>query len=102
MNNNIVAIKILGRTYRIKCPPEQAYELQQSAEQLDREMRQLKQTTHINSTESLAIITALNLCNECMQLKKEKNQHIESTQQRIEKLQKRIEDFLETKEEVAV
>lgn len=102
MNNNLISVRILDRTYRIKCPPEQAYELQQSAAHVDAEMRKLKNSSSISNTDSLAVITALNLCNEWMKLKKERNQYIETMHERIQSLQKRIEEFLATKEEVLV
>ena len=101
-DNNLIAVKILDRNYKVKCPPEKTHELQESASYVDDQMRKMLQSSSIHSTDRVAIITALNICHELMQLKKQKNNYIEVMNQRIQDLQRRIENFLASTEEVAV
>lgn len=101
-SDNLISVNILNKNYKIKCPPEKAFELQQAAEHLDEQMRRMRQSGAISSTDSLAIVSALNISHELLHLKKQKNQYIDSMHERIHALQKRIENFLASKEEVAV
>jgi cell division protein ZapA len=101
-SENLLSVNILDRSYSVKCPPEQTYELQQSANYLNDQMKRLRHASNITNTESLAVVAALNIANEWMQLKNQKNQYIDSMHERIQALTKKIEDFLATKEDVAV
>jgi len=100
--DNTLSVTILDRSYKIKCPPNQAQELQESAHYVDEQMRKVQQASNINSTDRVAIVTALNICHELIQLQKQKNNYIDIMNQRIQDLQHRIENFLATSEEIAV
>lgn len=102
VEQNIISVKILDRSYKIKCPPEQAQALQKAANYVNEQIRKIRQTVNINSTEHITIVTALNICHELMQLRKQKNNYIDVMNQRIQNLQRRIENFLETNEEITV
>ena len=71
--DHLVAVKILDRDYKVKCPADKTQALQESALYVDEQMRKMLQSTTVHSTDRVAIITALNLCHELMQLKKQKN-----------------------------
>ena len=101
-DQNLISIKILDRNYQIKCPSDQAQALQEAATYVEEEMRKIRQTVNINSIERIAVVTALNICHELMQLRKQKNSYIDNMDQRIQDLQCRIENFLETDKELAV
>lgn len=101
-DNHVISVKILDRSYQIKCRPEQTQALQESAGYVDQQMRKFRQTSQTNNIERVAIVTALNVCHEFMQLRKQKNNYIDVMNQRIQDLQHRIENFLATTEEVEV
>lgn len=92
--NNIITVHILDRAYKIKCPVEDAHELQEAARYIDSEMRKMRHATSVSSTDRIAIITALNTCHELMQLKKQKNQYFEVMQQKIDGLTAKISEAL--------
>jgi len=96
----VIHIKILDRSYPIKCPANEALQLQESAHYLDQQMKQLKQSGGGQNPERLAIVAALNLCNELMLHKRQKNQSIDAMNEQIKLLQQRIQKFLKTKESV--
>jgi cell division protein ZapA len=81
--DHVISIKILDRNYNIKCPKEQAYELQQSADYVEEHMRRLRQNGNISSIENLLAVAALNISHELVILKKQQNQYIDSMQERI-------------------
>ncbi len=91
---NIVTIKILDRLYKIKCTAKDAIDLQEAAQYVDDQMRKIRQSGHISSTDRLAVVAALNVYNELLQLKRQKNQCIDVMNQRIMDLQRRIEEQL--------
>lgn len=101
-NENIISIKIMDRTYKIKCPSSEAQELQEAAHQVDEQMRKIRQSGSANSTDRIAVVTALNICHELIALKKQKNTYIDMMNQRIQDLQNRIQKFLAVDEQVTV
>lgn len=102
-SDNIVSVKILDRQYKIKCPPDEAYELQASAEYLNDQIQKLRQSTPATSnTESITVVAALNVCHQLMLLKKQQNKTIEQMHQKITELQQKIQSFLASEEPVAV
>jgi len=100
--DNIVSVKILDRTYKIKCPTPDAHDLQESARYVDEQIRKLRQSSSITSIEQLTIVTALNICNELMLLKRTRNNSLESFNQRVQSIQERIKGFLSSEEELPI
>lgn len=100
--NHVIAIKILDRTYKIKCPPDQAQELMEAARNLDEQMKKIQHAGNITSVDRIAIVAALNIGHELMVIKKQKSDTIDSMHTRIQDLQHRIQNFLATEEEIAV
>lgn len=92
--DNVIAIKILDRNYKVKCPPDEAASLQLAAQHVDKKMRELRQSSNVTSTDRVAVVTALNICHELLQLKQQKNHYIDAINQRIQNLQERIENSM--------
>ena len=100
--NNVITIQVLDRKYNIKCPAEEASDLQEAAKFVNDQMKRLRQTGNMTSTDQLAVVTALNVCHELFLLKKQKNNHINMMNQRLQDLQKRIEKCLDIDEKVII
>lgn len=98
----IATVKILDREYKVKCQPEETHDLQNSARYVDEQMRKIRQNVSIGNTERVAIVTALNMGHEMMQLKKQKNQHVDTLMQRVQQLQEKIQNSLASIEQIAV
>lgn len=101
-SDNVISIKILERIYKIKCPPEEAHDLQEAARYVDEQMRKIRQSGNITNTDRIAVVVALNICHELFTLKKQKNNYIDTMSQRIQELQHRIQKFLAAEEEITV
>ena len=102
LKNDVIDIKILDRVYKIKCTSEEARELQDSAQYLDEQMRKVRQSGSIMNTDRIAVVTALNICHELLQLKQEQTQITQIVKQRVRDLGERVKNFLGTEEEIAV
>ena len=100
--DHVLAITILDRTYQIKCMPEDAAQLRESARYLDQQMRQINQSSQSKNTERLAIVAALNITHELLSNKNQKNAYINAMHEQIKTLQLRIQKFLGVTEELAV
>ncbi|MDD5274816.1 MAG: cell division protein ZapA [Methylovulum sp.] len=70
---HVVSLIILGKEYKIACEPDDHEDLLYSANQLDTQMRKLRDSGKVNGADRIAVITALNLAHE---LQVAKNQNI--------------------------
>lgn len=100
--DSLVAVSILDKVYKIKCPSSESYDLQLSAQYLDEQVRKLHRAANIINIENLVIVAALNITHELLALKNQKNQSIDDITRRIQELQQRIQESLALKEEVLV
>jgi len=96
--DNIVSVKILDRSYKVKCPADEAQALYDAASYVNDQMRKVRQTGHISTTERVAVITALNISHEYQVLKKQEINQLGGMDERIRKLQNKISQFLTSKE----
>jgi cell division protein ZapA len=97
-SHNTVSINILGKLYKVKCPPEKILELRESAQYLESKMRELNQSNKILNADRLATIAALNLAHELLLQKKQANHYIEAMSHHIHELQNKIEVHLYAEE----
>src|SRR5690606_1596845 len=59
--SNTVVIRILDKEYQVSCPPEEQHALIQSAQELDRRMRDIRRAGHVIGLERIAGMAGLNL-----------------------------------------
>ncbi|MCX7121434.1 MAG: cell division protein ZapA [Gammaproteobacteria bacterium] len=101
-SDQLIAITIYGRTYQIKCPPEEAAQLRGSADYLDSQMKKMSQSSQSNNVERLAVVAALNVTRELMTFKNQNNNYMDMMHEQIKSLQHRIQKFIGSKEEMTV
>ncbi len=65
-----VTVTILGKEFLIACPEKERQALLESAEYLDRKMREIHATGKVIGTERTAIMAALNIANELLELRR--------------------------------
>lgn len=56
-----VSLNILGKEYKIACAPEEQASLVNTAEELDRQMRKIRDTGKVAGADRIAVLAALNL-----------------------------------------
>ncbi|MCH9645003.1 MAG: cell division protein ZapA [Gammaproteobacteria bacterium] len=99
---NIISVTIFDREYPIKCPPDEAHVLVESAKAVDEKMRSLRQSSGKTSADRIAIVTALNLCRELITLKQQHNTHDEKNNQHVSEMLQRIQNILAAEDQIAV
>ncbi len=56
-----VSIKILGKDYKVVCSEEEQETLMQSAQELDEQMRKIRDSGKVTGADRIAVMAALNL-----------------------------------------
>ena len=59
-------ITLLGKEYRVACPPEERDALQTAVAYVDARMREIAEKTHSNIAERIAVMAALNIAHELL------------------------------------
>ena len=62
-----VSVKILEKEYHVSCPPEERPALLDSAEYLNRKMREIRDSGKVIGLDRIAVMAALNIVNELLQ-----------------------------------
>ncbi len=91
-----VTVYILDKEYRISCQPEERESLLQSAAYVDGQMREIRQTGRVIGTERIAVMAALNIANDLLNIQKYKDDSNQTITRRIKSLQEKIEIALNT------
>lgn len=88
-----INISVMGRDFSVACPPEEQEDLMDAARYLDKNMQEIKKTGKIIGAERCAIMAALNITNDLLQLRRATAGQ-EQVQQRLDTLQERIDEVL--------
>lgn len=77
MKNNHMAItvSILDRDYQIACSSDEQNSLRESAEYLDRKMREIRDRGNVIGIDRIAVMAALNIAHEFLLLKPLQEEH---------------------------
>jgi cell division protein ZapA len=65
---NFLDITLLGKEYRVACPPEEEKALRQAVDYVDGKMREIAEKTHSTAAERIAVMAALNIAHEFLSL----------------------------------
>lgn len=87
-------IEILGKIYPIRCPEQEVAALQQAAQYLNQKMTEVQESGKVINLERIAIITALNIASEFLQLESQKSSFMTKVNQRISSIQDKIDSAL--------
>lgn len=85
-SNEPVIVRILEREYRVMCAPEQRRELMESALFLDNQMREIRDSGRISSIDKIAVMSALNLAEEVLKLRKQLKEREEQVDLRVRQM----------------
>ncbi len=91
---DIIAIKLLDREYQVKCPSEKVADLLEAANYLDMKMRDSTEGDKVINLDRIFMIAALNITNELVTLKRQKNTYIDTMNKKIVELQNKIDQAL--------
>ncbi len=89
-----ISVKILNKDYQVSCPEGSESQLYDSASYLDQKMRDIRQTGRVVGVERIAIMAALNIINELLTYKQQKDDYVQTVSHQIERLQLKIDEAL--------
>jgi cell division protein ZapA len=90
-----ISVNILEREYQFTCQPEERRALKEAAAFLDERMREVKGTGRLMALERIAVMTALNLADELLKLKKTEKQRQDNVDSRIRLLADELDNALD-------
>jgi len=98
--NHSIFVKVLEKMYQVKCPAENAHELQEAAHFLDKKMREIRDVGNIIGSDRIAVIAALNIAHSLLRTEKKENKHIDVVLERIRDMQQKAEGLLNQQEQI--
>ena len=90
-----VSLTIMGKEYRIACAPEEQDDLIHSAQQLDVQMRKMRDSGKITGPDRIAVMAALNLAHELQMVKNQNAMLNQRLSECLTKMSHKIENVLE-------
>ena len=90
-----VSLIIMGKEYRIACDPEEQDDLIHSAQQLDVQMRKMRDSGKITGPDRIAVMAALNLAHELQMMKNQNAVLNQRLSECLTKMSHKIENVLE-------
>ena len=90
-----VAIHILGKEYQIGCPEEEQQGLIDAAQYLDNQMRTIREGGKVIGLERIAVMAALNLSHELLQIQSETTQTISGSQEQVTRVNHKLDSALQ-------
>ncbi|MDO9423731.1 MAG: cell division protein ZapA [Methylobacter sp.] len=90
-----VSLTIMGKEYKIACAADEQSDLIQSAQQLDMQMRQMRDSGKVAGADRIAVMAALNLAHELQLMKNQNAMLNQNLSECLAKMTHKIENVLE-------
>lgn len=90
-----INVEILDKPYRVGCKDDEVDALTNAARYLDGKMRELRNAGKIYGTDKIAVVAALNIAYDYLQLKTQNEQSTQQMRDRIRSLQDKIDTSLD-------
>lgn len=89
-----VSVRVLEKEYQVGCPVEERSDLLDSAEYLNGKMREIRDAGNVVGLDRIAVMAALNIANELLQLRNQDRSLNSDVGNRIKQLRERVETAL--------
>ena len=90
-----VTVRILEKEYFVSCPQDERAELLDSAEYLNKKMREIRDTGKVVGADRIAVMAALNMANELLRLRKLDTELQGAVSGRVKNMRERVETALQ-------
>jgi cell division protein ZapA len=90
-----VTVRILEKEYFVSCPQEERADLLDSAEYLNKKMREIRDTGKVVGADRIAVMAALNMANELLRLRKQDAELQGNVSGRVKHMRERVEGALQ-------
>jgi len=89
-----VSVRVLEKEYQVACPVDERSDLLDSAEYLNGKMREIRDAGNVVGLDRIAVMAALNIANELLQMKKNGGTAQGDVGHRVRQLRERVENTL--------
>jgi cell division protein ZapA len=90
-----VTVRILEKEYFVSCPADERADLLDSAEYLNKKMREIRDTGKVVGADRIAVMAALNMANELLRLRKLDSELQGAVSGRVKNMRERVETALQ-------
>jgi cell division protein ZapA len=90
-----VTVRILEKEYFVSCPQDERADLLDSAEYLNKKMREIRDTGKVVGADRIAVMAALNMANELLRLRKLDAELQGAVTGRVKHMRERVETALQ-------
>ena len=90
-----VTVRILDKEYFVSCPQDERADLLDSAEYLNKKMREIRDTGKVVGADRIAVMAALNMANELLRLRKLDTELQGAVSGRVKNMRERVETALQ-------
>jgi len=95
-----VSVRIMEKEYVVACPYEERSALLDAAEYLNARMREIRDSGKVVGHDRIAVMVALNLANELMQMREHDGKLEAEVSGRVRSLRERVESALEKSQQL--
>jgi cell division protein ZapA len=89
-----VTVRILEKEYFVSCPQDERADLLDSAEYLNKKMREIRDTGKVVGADRIAVMAALNMASELLRLRKNEGD-TNAVTGRVKQIRERVENALQ-------
>jgi len=93
-------VTIMGREFRVACPPEEEAALMEAVRFLDLRMREIRDTGNVMGIDKIAIMAALNIAHEFMNTRLAGGFDVADFRRRIARMQQTIDESLKEQQQL--
>ncbi|MEO8019876.1 MAG: cell division protein ZapA [Pseudomonadota bacterium] len=90
-----VTVRILEKEYFVSCPQDERADLLDSAEYLNKKMREIRDTGKVVGADRIAVMAALNMANELLRLRRQDTELQGAVSGRVKNMRERVETALQ-------
>jgi len=90
-----VTVRILEKEYFVSCPQEERAALLDSAEYLNKKMREIRDGGKVVGADRIAVMAALNMANELLRLRRQETELQGAVSGRVKNMRERVENALQ-------
>ena len=90
-----VTVRILEKEYFVSCPQDERADLLDSAEYLNKKMREIRDTGKVVGADRIAVMAALNMASELLRLRKQDTELQGAVSGRVKGMRERVESALQ-------
>lgn len=99
---NTVTIHLLGNEYQIACKPNEEDALKASADYLDKQMTQIRESNKIIGLERIAVMAALNISHELLKAKAEQTAESDGSTESLQRINNKLDSALNSLKQLKI